>query len=67
MPILTEIGTKFKLQGVNTMQKKDLVTNIISRIEEVMRIKYQPKTKEEFKQIAKMVLDSILPQLSKTA
>ena len=66
MPILTEIGTKFKLQGVNTMQKKDLVTNIISRIEEVMRIKYQPKTKEEFKQIAKMVLDSILPQLSKT-
>ena len=67
MPILIEIGTKFKLEGVNHMKKKDLVRDIILRIEQVMKIKYQPKTKEEFKRIAKMVLDSILPQLSKTA
>lgn len=46
------------------MKKKDLVMNIIMRIEEVMKIKYQPKTKEEFKRIAKMVLDSILPSLT---
>lgn len=32
-----------------------------------MKIKYQPKSKDDFKRIAKMVLDSILPSLNKTS
>ena len=66
VPILMEIGVKFKLNNIRNLKKKELVKRIIMRIAEVMQAKYKPQTPEQFKQISRMVLDSILPHFTKT-
>lgn len=59
--LVCDLGSKFRIQNPSAMNKRELVDSIIRSIQDIILLKYKPKTKEEFKYWTKITLDSIMP------
>ena len=59
--VIDQFAIRFKIQGLHSQTKEQIIENIFWRIEEIIIAKYKPYSQQQFESVSNNLLRSLLP------